>query len=292
MAADDIIKCVRDLPSLPAVVAELLATMEQEDIDTHVLAAKIALDQALTAKTLRLANSSFYGLQSKVTTIQQAISVLGFHSIRTLVTACSVTASFAPVKDVEFDFQAFWRHAIGSAVCARVLAPRCGVNPDTAFTAGLLHDLGTLVLCTRFPADYRRVLAYRREHDCVTSAAQLAVFGIDHAAVGSALTAHWKFPQQIQAAVAGHHLAEEAAARPGTGAGARSPARPAPTLTTVIYLANILAHALDMSGQEDDQVPPLSLEVWGALDLDDGAWAGAFAEAEQLYHDMCQTLTP
>jgi HD-like signal output (HDOD) protein len=276
IAAADIIKCVRDLPSLPAVVAELLATMEQEDIDTHVLAAKIAL----------LANSSFYGLQSKVTTIQQAISVLGFHSIRTLVTACSVTASFAPVKDVEFDFQAFWRHAIGSAVCARVLAPRCGVNPDTAFTAGLLHDLGTLVLCTRFPADYRRVLAYRREHDCVTSAAQLAVFGIDHAAVGSALTAHWKFPQSIQAAVAGHHLAEEAAAR----FGARGPA--APTLTTVIYLANILAHALDMSGQEDDQVPPLSLEVWGALDLDDGAWAGAFAEAEQLYHDMCQTLTP
>ncbi len=286
IAADDIIKCVRDLPSLPAVVAELLATMEQEDIDTHVLAAKIALDQALTAKTLRLANSSFYGLQAKVTTIQQAVSVLGFHSIRTLVTACSVTASFAPSKDVDFDFQAFWRHAIGSAVCARVLAPRFGLNPDTAFTAGLLHDLGTLVLCTRFPADYRRVAAYRREHDCVASAAELAVFGIDHAAVGSALTAHWKFPQQIQAAVAGHHLADEAAAQK-TGR-----AHAAPTLTTVIYMANILAHALDMSGQEDDQVPPLSLEVWQALDLSDSAWEGAFADAEQLFQDMCQTLTP
>ena len=290
IAAADIIKCVRDLPSLPAVVAELLATMEQEDIDTHVLAAKIALDQALTAKTLRLANSSFYGLQSKVTTIQQAISVLGFHSIRTLVTACSVTASFAPVKDVEFDFQAFWRHAIGGAVCARVLAPRCGVNPDTAFTAGLLHDLGTLVLCTRFPAEYRRVLAHRREHDCTTSAAQLAVFGIDHAAVGSALTAHWKFPRQIQAAVAGHHLGDEAAAHGGPGAG--NGGRAAPSLTTVIYLANILAHALDMSGQEDDQVPPLSLAAWDALGLDDGAWQARFAEAEQLYHDMCQTLSP
>ncbi|SEN99374.1 HDIG domain-containing protein [Duganella sp. CF517] len=286
IAADDIIKCVRDLPSLPAVVAELLATMEREDIDTHVLAAKIALDQALTAKTLRLANSSFYGLQSKVTTIQQAISVLGFHSIRTLVTACSVTASFTPDKDIEFDFQAFWRHAIGSAVCARALAPRLGVNPDTAFTAGLLHDLGTLVLCTRFPADYRRVAAYRREHDCVTSAAQLAVFGIDHAAVGAALTSHWKFPQQIQAAVAGHHLADQAVAQATGGA------RAAPTLTMVVYMANILAHALDMSGQEDDQVPPLPLEVWQALALDDGAWDSTFAEAEQLFHDMCQTLTP
>ena len=286
MTADDIIKAVRDLPSLPAVISELLATMDQDDIDIHALAAKITLDQALTAKTLRLANSSFYGLQSKVTTIQQAISVLGFHSIRTLVTACSVTASFTPGNDVEFDFRAFWRHAIGSAVCARVLAPRCGINPDTAFTAGLLHDLGTLVLCTRFPADYRRVAAYRRQHDCVTSAAQLAVFGIEHAAVGSALTAHWKFPQQIQAAVAGHHLADEAAAQ------ATGRATAAPTLTTVIYMANILAHALDMSGQEDDQVPPVSPEVWQALDLGDGAWDSAFAEAEQLFHDMCQTLTP
>jgi putative nucleotidyltransferase with HDIG domain len=276
-SADDVIKCVRDLPSLPAVVAELLATMEQEDVDSHVLATKIALDQALTAKTLRLANSSFYGLQSKVTTIQQAISVLGFHSIRTLVTACSVTASFSPAKEVDFDFQAFWRHAIGSAVCARVLAPRFGVNPDTAFTAGLLHDLGTLVLCTRFPADYQRVLAHRRRHDCLTSAAQLAVFGIDHAAVGAALTAHWKFPQQIQAAVAGHHL-------PGPGAAA--------PLTTVIHLANILAHALDLSGQEDDQVPPLSLAAWQAAGLGDAAWEDVFAEIEQLFHEMCQTLTP
>ncbi|HEX8406616.1 MAG TPA: HDOD domain-containing protein [Duganella sp.] len=287
ISADDVIKCVRDLPSLPAVVAELLATMENDDVDTHVLAAKIALDQALTAKTLRLANSSFYGLQSKVTTIQQAISVLGFHSIRTLVTACSVTAGFTPSGQVEFDFQAFWRHAIGSAVCARVLAPRLGVNPDTAFTAGLLHDLGTLVLCTRFAADYRRVLAYRREHDCMSSAAQLAVFGIDHAAVGSALTAHWKFPQQIQAAVAGHHSPPEPA--PGR---AKPGAAEAPALTTVVYLANVLAHALDLSDQEDDQVPPLSPEVWRALDLDDEAWHDAFADIEQLFHDMCQTLTP
>ncbi len=277
ITADDVIRSVRDLPSLPAVVAELLATMEQEDVDSHALAAKIALDQALTAKTLRLANSSFYGLQSKVTTIQQAISVLGFHSIRTLVTACSVTASFAPVKGADFDFPAFWRHAIGSAVCARVLAPRCGLNPDTAFTAGLLHDLGTLVLCTRFPDDYRRVEAYRREHDCVTSAAQTAVFGIDHAAVGSALAAHWKFPLPIQAAVAGHH--------------APAPAGPT-SLATLIHLANIVAHALDLSGAEDDQVPPLSLAAWQAPNLDDTGWLAVFAEVEQLFRDMCRTLTP
>ncbi|MBC7455158.1 MAG: HDOD domain-containing protein, partial [Massilia sp.] len=88
IAIEEVVKRLRDLPSLPAVVIELLSTMEQEDIDIHLLGAKIALDQSLTAKTLRLANSSFYGLQSKVISIPQAISVLGFRSIRSLVTAC------------------------------------------------------------------------------------------------------------------------------------------------------------------------------------------------------------
>ena len=281
MSADDIIHCVRDLPSLPAVVTELLTSLEQEEFDAHALAAKIMLDQALAAKTLRLANSSFYGMSTKVTTIQQAISVLGFHSIRTMVTACAVTGGFAPVAGLAFDFAAFWRHSIASAVCARVLAPHCRINPDSAFTAGLLHDLGTLVLATRFPHDYARVAVYRREHDCMTAPAQRAVFGVDHAAVGSALAAHWKFPQPIQAAVAGHHLADG-------GLAARAPL----TLTSLIYLANILAHALDLSGQEDDQAPPLALPVWQALALSEGEGEAVFTQSEQLFNEMCRMLTP
>jgi putative nucleotidyltransferase with HDIG domain len=285
MTADDIIKAVRDLPSLPAVVIELLGSMDQEDIDTHALAAKITLDQALTAKTLRLANSSFYGMPSKVTTIAQAISVLGFHSIRTLVTACSITGSFAagagPRSD--FDFPAFWRHAVASAVCARLLAPYCRVNPDAAFTAGLLHDLGTLVLVTGFPEQYRSASAYQREHDCLTAEAQRAVFGIDHAAVGSALAAHWNFPAAIQAAVAAHHQPDVAAE-----AERGSPLN----LSTVIYVANILAHALDLSCQQDDQAPPLSLPVWQALALSDSACDSLFSNSQKMFNEMCQMLTP
>lgn len=281
MNADDIIRTVHDLPSLPAVVSELLASIDQEDLDAHALAARITLDQALTAKTLRLANSSFYGMPSKVTTIQQAISVLGFHSIRTLVTACAVTGSFQPTPASGLDFNVFWRHAIASAVCARVLAPHCRISPDTAFTAGLLHDLGTLVLATRYPAQYQQAVAYQRQHDCLDATAQQAVFGLDHAAVGAALAAHWKFPPAIQAAVAQHHQAPPPAP-PGT---------PMP-LATLVHLANALAHALDLAEQEDDQAPPLSLPAWQALDLSTVACARTFQESEQLYHDMCQMLTP
>lgn len=275
IAIEDVIKRIQDLPSLPVVVIELLSSMNQEDIDVHLLATRITLDQSLTAKTLRLANSSFYGMQSKVTSIQQAIAVLGFHAIRTLVTACSLTSSIPPSGSKQFDFQAFWRHSVATAVAAKALAARLRQNTETAFTTGLLHDLGTLVLATRFPAQYERALAYRKEHDCDVITAEHAEFGLDHTLVGSALAAYWKFPATIQAAVASHH----------------EPADPdLISLPLIIYAANIFAHALDLSGQEDDLVPPLSAQIWRTLALSDTACMEIFRETEQGFHEMSQIL--
>ena len=277
MALDlkDVIRRIHDLPSLSAVVVELLTSMEDEEVDVHVLGAKIAHDQALTAKTLRLANSSFYGMPSKVTTIHQAISVLGFHSIRTLVTACAISGSFPPGASGQFDFKAFWRHSVATAVCAKLLALRFKLNPDTAFTAGLLHDIGTLVLATRFPDEYARMLAHRSEHDCEISEAEQAVFGLDHAAAGSALAAYWKFPEAIQRAVAEHH--GEAWAGPVS-------------LQLVVHAANTVAHALDLSGLDDDLAPPMPHAVWQALGLSAGEWRALFAATESTCGEMCQIL--
>lgn len=275
MVMNDVIKRIHDLPSLSAVVVELLTSMEDEDIDGHVLGAKIALDQALTAKTLRLANSSFYGMPSKVTTIHQAISVLGFHSIRTLVTACAISGSFPPGSSSMFDFKAFWRHSIATAVCAKLLAARFKLNPDTAFTTGLLHDIGTLVLATRFPVEYGQMLAYRRQHDCYIIEAEQAIFGLDHAATGSALAAYWKFPEAIQQAVAQHHSDDCAAAA---------------SLQLVVHAANTVAHALDLSGLEDDLVPPMAEAVWDALALSADDWKQLFAATEANCGEMCQIL--
>ena len=275
IALQDVLRRIHDLPSLPAVVVELLSSMEQDDLDVQALAAKITLDQSLTAKTLRLANSSFYGMQSKVTSMQQAIAVLGFRSIRTLVTACSVTGSFVPGPGIHFDFQKFWRHSVATALTAKALAPRLGSNPETAFTAGLLHDLGTLVLATSFPAQHDAVLAYRRVHDCYLIEAERAVLGIDHAMVGSALAAYWKFPANMQAAVASHHDIAPA---------------DAVSLPLLIHVANIMAHALDLSADDDDLVPPLPQHVWRTLALSDATCVAVFRETELAFQEMCQIL--
>jgi len=279
MTATDAILRIGDLPSMPAALAELLASLRQDDIEVHTLAGKIALDQALAAKVLRLANSSFYGLQRKVTNIQQAIGVLGIQCVRTLVTACAVTASFPARPGVDFDFNAFWRHSLATAACARALAPYFQQQPDMAFTTGLLHDIGTLALLTLYPAEYGRVEAYRHDHDSVTSVAQQAVFGFDHAVIGSALAARWKFPQQIQDALAAHHLDGAAGSIAAGG-----------KLALVTHLADAVAHALDLSGQEDDQTPPLSEQAWQAAGLSDSAWLDVFARTEQMFHETSYIL--
>ena len=147
---------VRELPALPAVVLELIDLLGREGVAAEQLVAKISHDQALTAKTLRLANSSFYGMPRKVSRVSDAISVLGLRTVRTVVTAAAVTGSFAPPRCEGFDFVAFWRHAIGTAVCARLLATGMKVDPEAAFTAGLLHDLGHLVLAAVSPSGFRK----------------------------------------------------------------------------------------------------------------------------------------
>jgi putative nucleotidyltransferase with HDIG domain len=277
MDIDELVRKLRDLPSLPAVVVELMSSMEQQDIDVPALAARIALDQALAAKTLRLANSSFYGLQFKVISIQQAISILGFHSVRKIITACAVTGAFPKNQagPAGFSFDNFWRHSVASAVCAQLLAPRLGVNPDTAFTAGLLHDIGTLVLAIRLPAQYEQVLAWRREHDCYPVEAEQAIFGIDHSEVGSKLLAFWNFPLAVREAVAAHH-----APNPDDG----------PSLALALNLGSTLARALDLTGDEDDLAPPVSQAAWDLLALSEADSEPLFRQAETNFASLCQIL--
>ena len=271
----EVIRNVHELPPLPAVVMELLGSLGQEDANVADLAEKVSHDQALAAKTLRLANSSFYGMQSKVATIQQAIAVLGFDSVRTLVTAASVTSSFYANDHSHFNFNAFWRHAIGTALCAKSLAQRLNVNRDYAFIVGLLHDIGKLVLVTRYPADYARAIAYRDEHDCTMLEAERSVLGLDHSAVGKALTAYWKFPLVMQDAVGQHHGPFEA----GDNA-----------MSMLAHVSDAIAHALDLSGTANDLVPEVSDIAWDILKLPPEVLLNVFTEIEKEFEESCQIL--
>jgi len=272
---DDVVKNLDDLPSLPAVVMELLNSIDQEDVDISVLAKKVSHDQALTAKTLRLANSSLYGLQVKVTTIQQAITYLGFQTTRNLITAAAITGCFAEGHCPGFDHKAFWRHSIATAACAKVLARQMRFNQDYAFTAGLLHDIGRLVLVSCFPEHYAEAIAYRNAHDSFMLDAERTVLGVDHVDAGLALAEHWNFSDTMRLAIGGHHDPEA----PGAG-----------FLAAIIHVADAIVHALDLSQYEDDLVPPVSTVAWTALGLDESVYLQLFRETELQYEEIQMVL--
>ena len=272
---DQVVRQLEALPSLPAVVMELLTSIDQEDVDISVLAKKVSHDQALTAKTLRLANSSLYGLQVKVTTIQQAITYLGFQTTRNLITAAAVTGCFAESRCPGFDHQGFWRHSIATAACAKVIARRVKFNQDYAFTAGLLHGIGRLVLLTGFPAQYADAMAYRVAHDCYVLEAERAVLGVDHVLAGVALAEHWHFSDTMKMAI-GHHHDPDA---PGAG-----------LLAAIIHVANAISHALDFAREEDALVPGVSSAAWTALGLNEESYLHVFRETELQFQEITMIL--
>jgi putative nucleotidyltransferase with HDIG domain len=271
----DVVKGIRDLPSLPIVVMELLSSFEQTDASTSALASKVSQDQALAAKTLRLANSSFYGLQCKVTTIQHAITVLGFDSVRTLVMAAGVIGNFSSSVQEDFDLANFWRHAIGTALSAKALARVLNLSQDHAFISGLLHDIGKLVLVSRFPDQYSEVIAYRTEHDCTVLEAERKVVILDHAIVGQALAEFWKFPVVIQKAIGNHHapMTQDLGGMP-----------------SVIHVADAIAHALDLMGCEDDLVPFIMDSAWNSLNLGPAMLRTVFRDTEAEFDEVCKIL--
>lgn len=265
ISLDETIARIEDLPPMPAIVMEVLESIENEAVDFSQLTRKIVTDQALTAKILRCANSSYYSNQSNVTTIQQAITLIGASGVRNLVVAAVLKGSFPECRCQGFDYDVFWKHSIATAVCAKVLARHMQLNQDQAYTAGLLHDVGRLALVTHFTPQYEQVIAWRAEHDCHILQAEREVLGIDHAATGEALAKHWHFSRGIQNAIAKHH-------EPDVAGG--------DTTAAIVHIADAISHALDFSGDPYDLVPPVSLSVWNALCLDEDAWHRIFREAE------------
>lgn len=264
---------IKDLPTLPAVVMELLNTLDNDDIDVHVLAEKVTHDSALTAKTLRLANSAYYATMIKVTTVQQAISLLGLNTVRQIVTSAALSGCFPENNCKGFDHKAFWRHSNAVAIAAKILAKRTNVNVDVAFTAGLLHDIGALVLVTQYASLYESVLRYRDEHDVTQFEAEHLVLGINHTEVGEALAEQWNFSDVMRKAIAGHHTPDIS----GMG-----------FLASIIHVADGIAHALGVTTTPDHAVPEVSALSWESLQLDQASFDQIMTEAQAAFDKLSE----
>ena len=247
----DAFRHVRDLPVLPQVVADLVASLADAGLSADQLAQKVSSDQALTAKTLRLASSSFYGLNRQVNSVADATRIVGLRTLQTIAVASGFMGRFTAQAEDAAEFRRFWRHALSTAICARALAASVRADEAGAFVAGLLHDIGRLALANGFAADWERVRSYQRGNDVPCLQAERAVLGTDHAQLGAALIKHWGLSASLADVVAHHH-------EPGaTGS----------HLYDLVHVADNMAHALDLSEDPDEIVPPICVESWLRLGL-------------------------
>lgn len=238
---------LRELPTLPNVVQRIVDALDRPDVDLGWVAGLVETDQVLTAQLLRLANSAFYGLSGQIGTVSQALTVLGTTVTRGLVFSTSVL-------DLHIELAGFWEHSIGTAVAAGAIAKHLGLQrPEEVSGAGLLHDLGKVVLYKQAPEAFAAVLARARDERIPFRDAERALLGVDHAEVASWLLTRWRFPVRITEPVVHHHHPEMS--------------RAAPVETAVVHVANTVVRAYGYGFGGDRRVPPIAPAAWRRLGL-------------------------
>lgn len=196
---DEIFARLNQLPSMPGVIQEVMASFKNSKLDSATLARKIAQDQGLSARVLRIANSSFYGLPRKVGSIQDAVVVLGFNSIRSLALSAGFIHAFPPPSPGGlFDRHAYWLRSLRVAGYTNALAQCLKQDLQMAFTAGMFHDIGQLVLDVCMPEQFASMLKQQKISGLNLVEIEQSQLGCDHALIGAEMAKHWNFPPEIE----------------------------------------------------------------------------------------------
>ncbi len=207
MGAVQITKSIKNIPTLPAIVIQIIKTTNDPTSSARDLNKIITNDQAISAKVLQLANSPFYGLSSRVSNLNRAITLLGFNTVRSLALSISMVDHFkGKSSNKYFNRSRFWEHSIGVAMLARMLAAkRQSINPEEAFLAGLLHDFGIIILDQFFQNEFSEVLKLVYEEGMPMLEAEVQICGYDHAELAALVSMEWKYPEYLTTSLRNHH---------------------------------------------------------------------------------------
>jgi len=206
-----LLKTMVELPPLPAVSLRLMELASDERTNAQQLANVLSADPALTARILRFGNSAAYGYQRRVASVREAIMVVGFELVSQVAFATSMIDNFRRFRpgDEHFDTDTFWLHSVSVAIGGEAVARKCMfARPSDAFTAGILHDVGRLVLRQTFPREFDLAAVMSAGTHAAFRESELATMGYAHDDVGRALGEHWNFPEQIAEAIGNHHRSD------------------------------------------------------------------------------------
>jgi putative nucleotidyltransferase with HDIG domain len=203
---DMLIEKIETLPTLPIISQKIMQLLSDDNVSNKALVDIIEKDQSLAVRVLRMANSSFYGFLSKVSSLEHALSLLGLNEIKSIVLASSVYSFFSNGKKGDFDRTRFWKHSIICSQTARYLGNYFKVaNDDSLFLAGLIHDVGKIILDEYCHDEFLEIIDQIESRHHTFSKAEKAVLGTTHYQVAAKLLKQWQFPPKVIMQVFYHH---------------------------------------------------------------------------------------
>lgn len=245
-AMEEILSGATDLAALPQVVMRVMDLTTDQKATATDLEKVIGMDQALAAKILTLANSSYYGLPRQVSTLREAVVFLGFKTVRNLAMSITTFNLFLGRSDhASLARRSVWRHSMDAAQCARVVtsllhpAAQEAVGMEQAYTCALLHDVGKIALDRSRQALFITIVEITRNRRVRYSVVENQVFPFSHCQIGAALAARWNYPPPLCEAIAYHHTPRAAELNP--------------KLTATVCLANEIAHFVEDTAAPDEE---------------------------------------
>jgi len=276
---NELVSGVDKLVSLPEVCFLVNDLVNDPNSDVGQIGSVISQDPDLTARLLKLVNSSFYGFDTPIDTVSRAIMMVGLRELQHMVWASSAVETFTHMSPTDANMAGYWRHSIFCAVTARILARECNIlHPERMYVCGLLHDLGRLLIFNKLPEAANKIIDQERAHpDRDVSQIEAEILGYDHAQVGLALCQSWGLPDSIATAIGFHHAPDQATAYRLESA--------------ILHVANVMAHALEMGDEEKFQ-ERTNEKAWVLLNLSDDAIKRILQEAVMQFLEALELLLP
>ena len=272
------------LISPPEILIRLHQVMDSPLSSTKALAIIVAQDPNLSARVLRIANSSVYGLSQRVDTVSRAITVIGTRGLYHLSMAVTAAQSFSQISSSLVNIAVFWRHSVFSALIARNLARRCRIlHPERLFVAGLLHDIGSLLIYKHFAESLQDIVQDARGNEQHLAEYERQHLGFDHAEVGAALLKRWGLPETLYTAVGSHHAYDHLVGQ-----------TPMSLEAAIVHLADALSNRR-MEGSFSEfgaYASHIDASAWQILGLDEGIVDEVWAEVGRQFIETLEAILP